>query len=395
MEAALDQLREENDSLRSQLGEQTSGDEQAMDRLHAELLKMKQRLEEREHALANARAKQAGLTEALNAASAERDTLQLAVSDKGDEQARMIDLEKQVAEALRAHESERLAHEQRQRAMRAQLEEEQDQRRLLRQEVDRLTGLLAQRDQSTEEQALREQRDALLADVAMRDSELEELRGVIAEHDGQTRSGQPDDDAAELVALRAELETVRDRAIRDVAQMREQLAAAETQQRRLQQADGREAISYEAMRQRIETLESSLGERQRELTGAEEARHMLEDGLEDVNRKLDEMRRELEKAQTEAEEALASRREAEKARDQLQQALIRVQEDAEEAKVTDLRDERLRPSSRPIGMANVAKSRRWVTGLAGAALLVLLGAIAVVVMGKEELLDVLLAQLGQ
>ena len=122
---------------------------------------------------------------------------------------------------------------------------------------------------------------------------------------------------------------------------------------------------------------------------------MLEDGLEDVNRKLDEMRRELEKAQTEAEEALASRREAEKARDQLQQALIRVQEDAEEAKVTDLRDERLRPSSRPIGMANVAKSRRWVTGLAGAALLVLLGAIAVVVMGKEELLDVLLAQLGQ
>ncbi|MGB5741030.1 MAG: cyclic nucleotide-binding domain-containing protein [Sedimenticolaceae bacterium] len=394
METALDQLRAENDALRSRLGEQTSGGEQALEGLSAELLEIKQRLEEREQALATARAEQAELTEALNAASAERDTLQLAVGNRGDEQVRLIDLEKQVADVLRAHESELLAHEQQQHALRAQLEDEQDQRRVLRQEIDRLNRLLAQRDQSTEEQALREQRDALLADVAMRDSEVEELRGVIAEHDGQTRSGQSDDSAAELIALRAELEMVRDRAIRDVAQMREQLAAAETQQRRLHQADGREAISYEAMRQRIESLESSLGERQRELTGAEEARHMLEDGLEDVNRQLDEMRRELEKAQTEADEALAARREAEKVRDQLQQALIRVQEDAEEAKVTDLRDERLRPSSRPIGMASVARPRRWLAGLAGAALLVLLGVIAIV-MGKEELLDVLLNQLGQ
>jgi CRP-like cAMP-binding protein/chromosome segregation ATPase len=260
METALDQLRAENESLRSQLGEQASGDEQAIEGLRAELLDIKQRLEEREHALATARAEQ-----------------------------------------------------------------------------------------------------------------------------------------AELIALRAELEMVRDRAVRDVAEMREQLAAAESHLRRLQQADGREAISYEAMRQRIETLESSLGERQRELTGAEEARHMLEDGLEDVNRQLDEMRRELEKAQTEADTALASRRDAERARDQLQQALIRVQEDAEEAKVADLRDERLRPSSRPIGMANVAKPRRWVAGLVGTALLVLLGAIAIV-MGNGELLDALsnqLTQLGQ
>jgi chromosome segregation ATPase len=260
METALDQLRAENESLRSQLGEQASGDEQAIEGLRAELLDIKQRLEEREHALATARAEQ-----------------------------------------------------------------------------------------------------------------------------------------AELIALRAELEMVRDRAVRDVAEMREQLAAAESHLRRLQQADGREAISYEAMRQRIETLESSLGERQRELTGAEEARHMLEDGLEDVNRQLDEMRRELEKAQTEADTALASRREAERARDQLQQALVRLQEDAEEAKVADLRDERLRPSSRPIGMANVAKPRRWVAGLVGTALLVLLGAIAIV-MGNGELLDALsnqLTQLGQ
>ena len=65
----------------------------------------------------------------------------------------------------------------------------------------------------------------------------------------------------QLTALRAELEMVREQAIRDVAHMREQLALAETQQRRLHQADGREAISHESMRQRIEELESSLAER--------------------------------------------------------------------------------------------------------------------------------------
>ena len=54
------------------------------------------------------------------------------------------------------------------------------------------------------------------------------------------------------------------------------------------------------MRQKIEELESSLSERQRDLIQAGDSRHMLEDELEDANRKLDEVRREREKAQAEA-----------------------------------------------------------------------------------------------
>ena len=160
-------------------------------------------------------------------------------------------------------------------------------------------------------------------------------------------------------------------AIRDVAHMREQLALAETQQRRLQQADGREAISYESMRQRIEELESSLAERQRELGSAEDSRQELEDSLEDANRRLDEVRLDLDRAKGEADEAVSSRREAESARSQLEEALRQLQEDSEVARATDLRDDRLSPgvASRPIGMDSVNKPRRWLPGLIGAGLL--------------------------
>jgi len=162
---------------------------------------------------------------------------------------------------------------------------------------------------------------------------------------------------------------VREQAIRDVAQMRGQLAAAETQQRRLQQADGREAISLEAMRQQIEVLEASLAERQRELGNAEGAQQMLEDSLEDANGQLDELKRELDKAQAEMEEALFSRREAESARNQLQDALCRLQEDAEEAKAIDLRDVRLKPSKKAIGLDSVAPPSRVMPAIIGAGVL--------------------------
>jgi chromosome segregation ATPase len=177
--------------------------------------------------------------------------------------------------------------------------------------------------------------------------------------------------------------------------MREQLAAAETQKRRLQQADGREAISHEAMRQQIEVLEASLAERQRELGNADGSQQMLEDELEDANRQLDQVRRELEKAKVEADEAMFSRREAESARDQLQEALYRLQEDAEEARVTDLRDERLKPSRRPIGIDSVAAPSRLVPALLGAgAVVALLEAISIY-SGNGELFTSLLRLSGQ
>ena len=81
---------------------------------------------------------------------------------------------------------------------------------------------------------------------------------------------------------------------------------------------------------------------------------MLEDSLEDANRQVDEAKPRTRKALVEADEALFSRREAETARDQLQEALYLLQEDAEQARVTDLRDSRLKPNKKPIGMASVS-----------------------------------------
>jgi len=369
----------------------------AVAQLRSEITELAQRLEERELALTTAREQQSELIDALNAASAERETLQLAVGDKDDDEARLTDLENQVAAALREQQNELLAHEQAQQRLREQLADEGERRRALQEEVERLNELIESLDEAGggDDEEVRAERDSLATELALRESEVEQLRGVLEEYVDQIRAAQAgDEDASETAALRAELEMVREQAIRDVAQMREKLAAAETQNRRLQQADGREAISHEAMRQRIEGLESSLSERQRELADAADARHMLEDSLEDVNRRIDDLRRELERAQAEAAEAVSTRREAENARDQLQDALRRLQDDAEEARVTDLRDERLQSGKGPIGGA--AAGRGWLApGLIGAALL--LGALEAVSIGvgRGELFSLLLRLSGQ
>ena len=399
-EAEIERLTEANALMQEKLDREDSDSEEALGQLRAEILEMSQRLEERELAVNAARAEQQELIEALNAASAELETLQLAVSDKDDEQARLVDLENQVAEALRTHENELLAHEQEQRQLREQLAEETDRRHTLQKEIDRLTALAEQgpSDAAGGDGELLSERDKLLAELAVRESEVDQLRNVIAEYVDQIRAAQSDDaTGSDVAALRAELEMVREQAIRDVAQMREKLAAAETQQRRLQQADGREAISHEAMRQRIEGLESSLAERQRELGGAEKSRHELEDSLEDANRQLDELRRELDRARGEADDAVSSRREAESARKQLKEEICRLQEDMEEAKITDLRDARLKatPSKRPIGIDSVAAPRRWLTGFLGAGVLLALLEALSIYSGRGELFTALLRLSGQ
>jgi DNA repair exonuclease SbcCD ATPase subunit len=146
------------------------------------------------------------------------------------------------------------------------------------------------------------------------------------------------------------------------------------QKLRLHQADEREAISHEAMRQRIESLEASLAERQRDLASAEEARHMLEDALEDANRHLDGARLEHDRALQDADAAVAGRREAEQARDQLKAALEKLQQNADLVSATDLRDARLSPPKTPLGMDSLGTSRRWPAALIG----MLLGAGGVV-----------------
>ena len=188
---------------------------------------------------------------------------------------------------------------------------------------------------------------------------------------------------------------VREQAVRDVAQMREQLAAAETQKRRLQQADEREAVSHEAMRQKIEELESTINERQRDLSQAEEAQHMLEDELEDNNRKLDELQRSLERAQTEADEAVFTRREAENAREQLQEALQRLQQDAEEVRATDLRDARLQMGKAPIGIDTVTGKGRWLSAVLGAGVVFAALEATSFATGNGELVSLLLRLAGQ
>jgi len=371
--------------------------DEAVMQLRSEIAELAQRLEERELALTTAREQQSELIDALNAASAERETLQLAIGDKDDDEARLTDLENQVAAALREQQNELLAHEQAQQRLREQLASEGERRRALQEEVERLNELIESLDEAgrADDVEVRAERDSLATELALRESEVEQLRGVLEQYVDQIRAAQAgDEDASETAALRAELEMVREQAIRDIAQMREKLAAAETQNRRLQQADGREAISHEAMRQRIEGLESSLGERQRELADAADSRQMLEDSLEDVNRRIDDLRRELEQAQAEAAEAVSTRREAENARDQLQEALRRLQDDAEEARVTDLRDERLQPGKRPIGGAAAGRSR-LAPGLIGAALVVAALEAVSIGTGKGELFSLLLRLSGQ
>lgn len=376
----------------AEAGRESEGDEK-LAQLRDELSELRQQLEERDLALSAARSEQAELIEALNTAGAERETLQLALSEKDDEQARLVDLENQVAEAIRSHERELLAHEQAQRELREQLDAEMARREAAEHTAATLgDGATAG---SEEPSSLREERDALLAELAVRDSEVEQLRGVIEEYVDQIRAAQDVDDASEIGALRSELEMVREQAIRDVAKMREQLAAAETQKRRLQEADGREAISMESMRQRIEELEASLAERQRDIAAAEEARHMLEDSLEDANAQLDQVTRQLENAREEANESLVSRREAESARDQLAQALREFTEGDASHVPLDLRDDRLAGSSRPITLDGGSAAGRWLAAAIGAGL-VFAGLEAVSLFtGNGELVSALLRAAGR
>jgi chromosome segregation ATPase len=389
--AAIEQAQARVGELERRLEQDAAGSEEAVGQLRAEILELGQRLEERDMALNTAREEHQEFIEALNTANAERETLQLAVSDRDDEQARLVDLENQVAEALRTHQNELIAHEQEQRRLREQLAEESDRRRSLQEELDRLSAVSGQPTDADE--CLADEHADLLEKLTQRDREVEQLRSVISEYVDQIRAAQPGGgQASDVEALRAELEMVREQAIRDVAQMREQLAAADVQKRRLQQADGREAISHEAMRQQIEALETSLGERQRELGNAQGAQHMLEDSLEDANRQLDKARSDLEKAQAEMEEALSSRREADSARKQLQETLGRLQEDAETAKVTDLRDDRLTPSKGAIGLDTPG---RLMPALLGAG--VLFGGLEAVsfLTGNGELITALLGLSGR
>lgn len=386
-QSELNKLHSEHGSLTAELA-QTRAAQADAEPLRAQLVELADKLEERDRSLQAAREEQAELIEALNSASAEREALQLAVSDREDEQARLVDLENQVAEALRAHQQELLSHEEQELALNDRLSDQEAARRALEEEVARLNELLESND--PEQGDSDAEVDDLKAELRQRESEVERLRSVIEEYVDQIRAAQSgDDDPSEMAALRAELEMVREQSIRDIAQMREQLATAEQQKRRLQQADGREAVSHESMRQKIDALESSLSERQREASQAEEAQQMLEDEIEDANRKLDELQQDLQQARQDAEDSAQLHREADKAREQLQKALRRIEDDAEDSRATDLRDERLAAHSSPIGIDSVVGGGGWKSGLIGAAVVLAAFEAISFAAGRGELLTFL------
>jgi chromosome segregation ATPase len=306
------------------------------------------------------------------------------VSGHDSEQARLVDLENQLAELHRAHEKDVLSHEHEQQRLRGRLDAAAQQIEILQQEKDNAATV------SSGETGAISANEELLAELAARESEVEQLRGVIEDYVSQFEQAKREHDgAAEIDALKAELEMVREQAVRDVADMREQLQRAQQQARRLSEAGGRELVSQEAMRQQIETLEASLGERQREISDAQAAQNMLEDEIEDAHRQLDQARRELEKAQADADEAMSVRREAESARSQLQEALVQTQRDAQQARVNDLRDDRLISAS-----GSAASGRGWVAALVGA-VLAIVGLVGLTVAtGNGELLNQFLKGLG-
>lgn len=196
------------------------------------------------------------------------------------------------------------------------------------------------------------QADTLQAQLAARQDEVDQLRSVMETYVEQIKNVQGDPD--ELQALRSELEMVREQAVKDVAQMRERLSATEQELRQLRDEDGREALEVESMRQQLTELGDSLAERQRDLASAEEARQLLEDSLEDANTEVDTLRRELDKLAVEKDESSFRSEEAEAARLQVQDELLRYQRLAEQEKVNDLRDERMRPPRRPLDIDKVA-----------------------------------------
>ncbi len=153
-------------------------------------------------------------------------------------------------------------------------------------------------------------------------------------------------------------------------------------------------ISQESARQEMDEYLESLQEREKGLKAMEEAQQFLEDQLEDANTEIDRLRRELDKAVVEAEESEYLRQEAENARKQLENTLYSIQEGVEDAKVTDLRDERMHRRQGVVGIDSVTRGpfiRGMLLGIiVGAAGAVLALEIMALGNGKGELISLLL-----
>lgn len=334
------------------------------------------------------------LVQACKALSDEVDELRVA---QEDQQARAASVEADLQKQLETAQGEA----RQQQLQTAELRERHERHELLEAAHAKLTGQhgdlqevagTAQREISY----LKEEREALREQLASQQQEADRLRGVMEEYVEQIDANKLARGDDEISALQLELAMVREQAVKDVAAMREELARNATALTRLQTSGGEEVVAHEAMRQEIGELRKSLQERQRELSGEEQARQMLEDALEDANAEIDDLRRKLDGMVVDVEEAQFGRREAEDARTQVQAVLYRHREEAEEARATDLRDERLRPDPGPLGLhglGRIGAATGWVLGpLVGAALV--MGALEIwsFLNGHGELLQYLMGR---
>ncbi|WP_456377408.1 hypothetical protein [Thiolapillus sp.] len=157
---------------------------------------------------------------------------------------------------------------------------------------------------------------------------------------------------------------------------------------------GLDAVSQESARQELDDHLESLQEREKGLKAMEEAQQLLEDQLEDANTEIDRLRRELDKAVVEAEESEYLRQETENARKQLENTLYSIQEGVEDAKVTDLRDERMHRRQGVVGIDAVTRGpfiKGIVVGIFfGSILALLVFEILAFANGKGEFISLLL-----
>ncbi len=283
------------------------------------------------------------------------------------------------------------------------LETERDNQR---QELGRLEEALAQASSGVSEASVLQshldevvEEKAVVEQEAQRLSgEVEELRSVMQQYAEQIEAAQQGSGVEEVTALQAELELVREQAEEDMAQLRQALESAKEDlaakpaelegsssddqvvmlQLELEEARAKireseltgsvEATESEAIRQEMDSLQSSLDERRRELENSRKDSLLLEEKIEERNSEIDRLKLALEASQDDVDESEFSRNEAQEAKKQVEAALYKAQEKIESDRPVDgLTDERLAGKKQvlDIGSRSPIKSI-MVSGLVGA-----------------------------
>ena len=175
----------------------------------------------------------------------------------------------------------------------------QGQNRALRQQLESVIDQL--RESAASHRTERQQLESELEELRMRVRHLppapatitwegssSALRSQISELQAESAMARE-----QLDELGAELAKVREQADRQAAESRIEADRLRGVLAKAQALDRSSALTQEALRQDLAGLRGALRERQLELREAHEARHVLEDELEDTHREMDRLRAEL------------------------------------------------------------------------------------------------------